>query len=86
MHAAEDDRAARSALRGELAELVAIAAEVGEPDHLVLLVMVAEDQELIAHLRLDGADSLLELHVRQGAERLEGEGSRAGPGRCRGGT
>ena len=46
--AAEDDRAAGLALGGELAELVAVAAEVGEADHLVLLIVVPQDQERVA--------------------------------------
>ena len=48
--AAKDDGAAGAALGGELAELVAVAAEIGEPDHFVLLVMVPQDQERVAHL------------------------------------
>ena len=44
--------------RGELAELVAVAAEVGEePDNLVLLIVVPQNQQLFAQPRLDRADA-----------------------------
>ena len=42
--AAEGDRPALAAVGGHLAELVAVAAQVGQGDHLVLLVVMAEDQ------------------------------------------
>src|SRR5262249_50022334 len=45
MHAAEYDVAARAAACGKLAELVAVAAEVGKADNLVLLIMVSKYQK-----------------------------------------
>ena len=57
--AAKDDRAARLAAGGELAQLEAVAAKIGEPDDLVLLIMVSQNQKRVAHLLLDRDDSLL---------------------------
>ena len=55
-------------------ELEAVAAGVGELDDLVLLVVVAEDQEPVAELRFRGADHVPErvgiggrVAVRQGS-------------------
>ena len=72
-----------SALGGELAELVAVAAEVGEPDHLVLLIVVAEDQERVAQSPLDGEDPLVQLGVGQVAIGVETQGRGAHRGRER---
>ena len=69
--AAKDDRAAGPALGGELAQLEAVSPEIGEPDHLVLLIMVSQDQERVAHLLLDREDPLLQLDVRQVAVRVQ---------------
>src|SRR5262249_3599398 len=49
------------ALGGELAELEAVAGEVGELDDLVLLVVVAEDDEVFADLGLARGDGGAEL-------------------------
>jgi hypothetical protein len=46
VHAAEDD-VLRVGLGGDLGELVAVAGEVGEADHFVALVVVAE-QDVVA--------------------------------------
>ena len=64
------------ALRGELAELEAVAAEIGEPDHLVLLVMVSQDQQGIAELGLHPGDPLLEVGIGKAAVGLKGRGAR----------
>ncbi len=50
-------------LGGELAELEAVAGEVGIPDHLVLLVVVSEDNQLVPHLGLARRDGVGELVV-----------------------
>ena len=49
--AAEGDRPALLFGRGQRAELVAVAAEVRQGDDLVLLVMMAQDQQPPAHAR-----------------------------------
>ena len=76
MDAAEHDGAASAALRRELAELVTIASEIGVPDHLVLLIMVAQDQQRVAQLPLDREDSLPEFGIRSVAIRLKFQGRR----------
>ena len=43
--AAKHDRAAGLAVGGELAQLEAVSPEIGEPDDLVLLIMVSQNQE-----------------------------------------
>ena len=55
VYAAEGDRPALFFGRGQGAELIAVAAEVGQGDHFVLLVMMPQDQEPPAH---GGADLL----------------------------
>ena len=51
MDAAKGDRPALLVRRGQLGQLVAVAAEVRQGDHLVLLIVMAEDQQPRAHLR-----------------------------------
>ena len=51
MDAAKGDRPALLVLGGQLGQLVTVAAEVRQSDDLVLLVVVAQDQEPRAHLR-----------------------------------
>ena len=46
VHAAKDDRPAVAAFGRHLAELVTVAPQVGHGDHFVLLIMVAQDQQL----------------------------------------
>ena len=53
--AAEGDRPALLVGRGQGAELIAVAAQVRQGDHFVLLVVMAEDQQLAAQ---GGADLL----------------------------
>ena len=46
VNAAKDDRAARRLFsEASLDELEAVAAEIGEPDDLVLLIVVSQNQE-----------------------------------------
>ena len=71
MDAAEYDRVAGPALRSELTELVAIAPEVCVTDHVVLLIVVSQNQERIAELATS----------RRGSARLIRSANR--PGRVR---
>ena len=50
---------------GQLGELVAVAAQVGQGDHLVLLVVMAEDQQPLAHRGLDRVNARGERGVVQ---------------------
>ena len=70
MDAAEDDRPAGLAGRGKLAELETVAAKVGELDHVVLLVMMAQDQEGLAQSFLAPADPLIAARNRPGCGNL----------------
>ena len=63
--AAEDDEVRVTAGRGVLRELQRVAGVVGEPDHLVALVVMPEDHEPIAECRFGGGDAQLHLLVRQ---------------------
>ena len=81
MDATEHDRAAGTALGGELTELVTIAPEVRVADHLVLLVMVSQDQERVAELALCRKDSLVQLGLRSIAVGFKLQGSQAGAAR-----
>ncbi len=66
MHAAEHDvlrPGLADLLGGELGELEAVAGEVGEADDLVLLIVMAEDDEVRAQLGLARGDGLAELLV-----------------------
>ena len=62
-----------------LAELVAVAPQVGDGDHLVLLIVMAQDQQLRPHFAADRLDPRGKLLV---AERLVGLqlGERSGRG------
>ena len=55
--AAENDPAALGVGRRQRAELVAVAAEVRQGDDVVLLVVMAEDQELPAQIAADFLDA-----------------------------
>ena len=55
--AAEDDRAALGVGGRQRAELVAVAAEVRQGDDVVLLVVMAEDQEPSAQIAADFLDA-----------------------------
>ena len=78
--AAEGDPAAVLALGRHPAQLVRVAPEVGEADDLVLLIVVAEDQERVAQIGLRPPNRRLEVAGRQGAVRLEGQGGDRGGG------
>ena len=58
-----------AAVGSHLAELIAIAGEVRECDHLILLIMVTQNQQFWPQFVADGLDALLQLVVR---ERLVG--------------
>ena len=60
VYAAEGNRPALFFGRGQGGQLIAVAAEVGQGDHLVLLVMVPQDQEPPAHAGADLADPFAE--------------------------
>ena len=57
--AAEGDRPAVAAFGRHLAELVAVAAQVGQGDHFVLLIMVPEDQQPRPSAATHGGNPLL---------------------------
>ena len=59
--AAEDDVVRPRIARRPLRQLEGVAALVGEADDVVALVVVAEDDEPLAELRLRGRDALDEL-------------------------
>jgi hypothetical protein len=80
VNAAEDDPAAVAIVGGHAAELEAVAGEVGELVNLVLLIMMAEDQELVAQSRFDGADPTFEVLIGTGPVRSEFQSARIG--RC----
>ena len=56
--AAEGDRPAVAAFGRHLAELVAVAAQVGERDHFVLLIVVPQNQQPRTEFRPHGVDPL----------------------------
>ena len=58
VHAAEGDRPALFFGRRQRAELKTVAAEVGQGDHFVLLVMMPQDQQPPAHGGTDLLDPL----------------------------
>ena len=68
-----------------LAELVAVAAQVGQGDHFVLLIVVAENQQPRAQLVAHRLNPLLQLDVVERLVRLQfelrvglGDGAHAG--------
>ena len=67
--AAEGDGPALPVGRGQLGQLVAIAAKVGQGDHFVLLIVVAEDQQPRPHFGPHSPDA---LHQRVVFQRLIG--------------
>jgi hypothetical protein len=78
--AAEGDHPTLATVGGRLAEAVAVTAEVGEGNHLVLLIMVAQDQQPRAQFGLHRLDAGGELLVRERLVGLEfqGRGERGG--------
>ena len=63
--AAEDDELGLAAAGGGARELQRVADVVGELDHLVALVVMAEDDDALAERRLRGGDARVHLVVRQ---------------------
>jgi hypothetical protein len=78
VYAAKGDRATIAADGRLAAEFEAIAAQIRQRDHLVLLVMMAEDQQRRAHLRPDRLDPPRQLGA---VERFVGL-ERKGRGGC----
>ena len=74
MHAAECDEPAVAAVGGHLAELIAVAGQVGQGDHLVLLIVVPEDQQPRPQLVADRLDAARQLVVGERLVGLEFEG------------
>ena len=68
VHAAEHDVRRLGVGRGLLRELERVAGDVGELDDLVALVVVAEDEHLVAERRLRGAGALDEAGVARGGQ------------------
>jgi hypothetical protein len=67
VHAAEYDELGVLLPRGDLGQLEAVAGEVGEADHVILLVMVAEDDHPPAELPLaigNGGSEVVVVHLR----------------------
>ena len=65
VHAAEDDELGVGMLADLARELVGIAGVVGELDHFVALIVMAEDDEPAAERRLRGGDAAVHLLVGQ---------------------
>ena len=82
VYAAEGDRPAFFFGRGQGAELIAVAAEVGQGDHFVLLVMMPQDQEPPAHGGADLLDPLREQIAGQFLVRLQLVGRPGGIEEC----
>jgi hypothetical protein len=64
VHAAEDDELALLALGGELRELVAVPAGVGELDDLLPLVVVPQDHHPVAERRPGAGDAGVQVRRR----------------------
>ncbi|MPN10685.1 hypothetical protein SDC9_157982 [bioreactor metagenome] len=73
MHAAEDD-VFGIGLRGEARQLQRVTGQVGVLVHVGALVMVVEDDGLLAEFGAGGADALVAGLVGQGVERVERNG------------
>ncbi len=65
MHAAEHDELGLGMLRDLAGEAERVADVVGELDHLIALVVMAEDDQPIAERRPRSRDAAIELFVRQ---------------------
>ena len=65
MHAAEHDELGFGMLRDLAREAEGVADVVGELDHLVALIVMAEDDEPCAERSLRGGDAAIELFVGQ---------------------
>src|SRR3546814_11318899 len=67
MHAAEHDELGIR-IRGELRQLQRVAGEIGVLEHLIALVMMAEDAKPLAENFLDGNDARIAFAVIQQIE------------------
>ena len=65
VHAAEHDELGFRMLRDLAREAERVADVVGELDHFVALIVMAEDDEPVAERRLRGGDAAIELLVGQ---------------------
>ncbi len=66
MDTAEDDELRLRAGRGLLGEFEGISCDVGELDHFVALVVVAQDEQPVAECLLGRPGSLNEIRVGRG--------------------
>jgi hypothetical protein len=65
VHAAEDDVLRRPLLRRAACQLERVAGVVGELDHLVSLIVMTEDEQALAQVRLGRRDPLVHLGIGQ---------------------
>ncbi len=65
MDAAEHDGLGRVLRRGKLRQLQRVADRIGELDHFVALIVMAENDEPVAQRRPGGRDTDIELGLRQ---------------------
>ena len=75
MHAAKDDRFAVATGGGHLAELVTVTTQIRVRDHLVLLVMMPQNQQRIAERFAYRCDSRTQFICREAfvrGQRMEG--------------
>ena len=79
MHAAEHDELGLGMLRDLAGEAERVADVVGELDHLIALVVMAEDDQPIAERRPRSRDAAIELFVGQSQDTARGA---AGAPRC----
>ena len=71
VHATEDDVATAVVLGRQGRQAEAIAREVSELDHLVLLVVVAEHQQFVPEVLLGDSDALLQLGIVELSKRIK---------------
>ena len=81
VHPAEQDEVGLGPVGGLARQLEGVAADVGEADHVVALVVVAEDQQALAEGGADAADAIAQLvgrhrQVALGDLRLPGDAMR----------
>jgi hypothetical protein len=61
VHAAKDDVFGRGLFGGELRELETVAAKVGELDHIMLLIVMAKDDQSLAEFGFKAFDAGAQL-------------------------
>jgi len=71
VHATKSDGAAITAVGCHAAQLVAVAAQIGQRNHLVLLIMVSQDQQTFAKLFAHGLNPRTQFVVFQRLVRLQ---------------